>query len=106
MIENQILPDHPLDNPAILGLVHTSGATLGAGVGILLAGRLGENSRKIAGVTLIASGVVLMAPLVVASIVKGLRRPNSSRSLRRRLNSIREGATYLDDLEDSNVNVR
>ena len=106
MIEDQIFPDHPLDNPAILGLVHTSGATLGAGLGLLMASRLGGSSRKVVGITLIASGVVLMAPLLVASIMKGLRRPNSARSLRRRLNSIREGATYLDDLEDSNVNVR
>lgn len=108
MIEDQLFPDHPLDNPAVLGLVHTSGATLGAGIGLLLATRIGGNARKVSGVTLIATGAVLMTPLIVASIMKGLRRPNSARSVRRRLNSIREGATsYLDDLEeDSNINVR
>lgn len=103
MIEQRLIPDHPLENPAILGLVHTSGATLGAGLGVLLASQLGSGSRKAVGITLITSGVVLMAPLVVASIVKGLRQSNSAGTMRRRLNSIREGATYLQDMENPDV---
>lgn len=110
MIENQIIPDHPLENPAILGLVHASGATLGAGVGMLLAQQLGGTTRKATGITLVVTGAVLMAPLVVASIVKGLRRSNTPGMVRRRIKSIREGDgvgdDYLHDLDNPDVTVR
>lgn len=105
MIEEQIIPDHPLDNPAVIGLVHVSGATLGAGIGILVANQLG-NARKPAGITLLTSGLVLMAPLVVASIVKGLHRSNSPRSVRRKIRSIREGADYWPEMENPDMTVR
>jgi len=65
---------------------------LGFGIGLLLAGRMHERSRKTTGVTLLSVGVATALPFLINWALKIRNRPSSAGTMRRRLRSIREGA--------------
>src|SRR4051812_48608003 len=58
--------------PELMFVVATR-AALGAGIGLLLAGRLPEHRRQLAGATLFGIGAVATIP-AVASVIRGVRR--------------------------------
>jgi uncharacterized membrane protein YfcA len=57
------MKEHTITLPE-LALVAATRGMLGAGIGLLLAGRLSDDQRKAVGRALIAVGVVTTAPLV------------------------------------------
>ena len=60
-----------------VGALALTRAALGAGIGLLVADRLDPRMRRIAGMSLLAVGVVATIP-AVASIVWGLGAPDRS----------------------------
>lgn len=61
-----------LDAPEI-GLVAATRAMLGAGVGLLVAGKLSAEQRRAAGWTLLAVGIATTVPLAMHVFCKGAR---------------------------------
>ena len=57
-----------------IGLIAATRAALGAGLGLLLAGRLSRGARKSAGIALLAVGAVSTLPIIVGI----LGRPNAA----------------------------
>jgi hypothetical protein len=66
-----------LDLPVFAFVVATR-AALGAGIGLLLADRLPQQRRRIAGATLVALGVSTTLPAALA-VVRGVRRAAAKR---------------------------
>jgi uncharacterized membrane protein YfcA len=68
-----------------LGLIAGTRAMLGAGIGLLVAPRLGREQRRAIGWTLLLIGIVTTLPLVAEVFGKSRRRSaEPSRPLRRR----------------------
>jgi hypothetical protein len=61
-----------------IGLIAATRGMLGAGIGLLLSGRMEPNVRKAVGATLCAVGVVTTIPL--AMMVFGSRKQNAARA--------------------------
>lgn len=68
-------------------------AALGFGVGLLVSKKLSEKIRIRTGVSLLSLGVMTALPFAANWIVKTVNRPDSRRSVARRLRSIREGVS-------------
>jgi hypothetical protein len=84
------------ENLPVSGTIGLSQAVAGVGLGLLLADKLSGNARRRSGVVLLASGVLVFAP-VIASLVRRVRnRPHSSSRARRHLESIREDVGFHD----------
>ncbi len=66
-------------------------AALGFGVGLLMSRKFQEGVRQKTGITLLTLGLLTAMPFVVNWVVKLVNRPESHRSMERRLRSIREG---------------
>ncbi len=84
---------------SVRSLLPISQAVLGFGVGLLLGQKLGESARKTTGVTLLSVGVAAGLTWVADLVVKQINRPGSSRTMRRRLRSIREDSGIHADAE-------
>jgi len=77
------------ENLPVTGFVAFSQAAVGFGIGLLLADKLGRNARNRTAIALIGAGAATVLPLVVGIVSNINNRPDSSRNLRRRLDSIR-----------------
>lgn len=86
--------DIPLD-----GLVTLAQATVGLGVGMLVAGKVRPQLRQAAGIALLSVGTLAAMPLLVKFAMERINRPESERGSRARLRSIRGDSGYPSDSE-------
>jgi ABC-type molybdate transport system permease subunit len=76
-----------LQSAALLAI---SQAAIGCGIGILLAGKIGENKRTTAAVAMLFLAIATTAPAIVGVVADLINGPQSKLGMRRRLRSIRE----------------
>ena len=67
----------PLTLPEI-GMINSTRFIIGAGVGLLLAGKLDDDARKAVGVTLVAVGTLVSIPVAMAFLGKLQGRQSQS----------------------------
>ena len=79
----------PLDNVPTTSLVAVTQAAVGCGIGLLLAGWLRRSTQRNTAFVLLTLGLISAAPLIVDAVARQINRPESERSMRRRLDSIR-----------------
>jgi hypothetical protein len=92
----------PIPNPeawAVPGLTAITQTSVGCGLGLLLAGKMGRRVQKITAVVLLSVGLASTLPLVLGVCFKRWNRPESDRGMRKRLESIREGSGFSEDAE-------
>lgn len=78
--------------PTPLGLRSASRAAVGAGIGLMVAKKIrNDSARQATALTLLSLGLLATLPAVVGWVVRTLDRPESVRGYQRRLRSIREG---------------
>ncbi len=77
------------ENLPVTGIVAFSQAAIGLGVGLLVAERIGRNARRGLAIGLIGAGIATLVPVVWGVISNIRHRPGSSRTMRKRLESIR-----------------
>jgi hypothetical protein len=77
------------DNLPVTAMVAVAQAVAGAGLGLLLADRVGSRSRDKIGMALLIGGLAAMLPAAVGIATNLGDRPNSSHRVRRRIESIR-----------------
>jgi hypothetical protein len=70
----------PLTLPEI-GMINSTRFIIGAGVGLLLAGKLDDDARKTEGVTLVAVGTLVSIPVAVAFLGKLQGRQSQSQEI-------------------------
>ncbi|GAT35018.1 hypothetical protein DB345_09095 [Spartobacteria bacterium LR76] len=75
------------ENVPVTSIVAISQAAVGFGVGLLLADKLGRTARQRTALALIGAGAATILPFVAGIISNA--SPESSRSMQRRLASIR-----------------
>lgn len=87
------------ENLPVTGVVALSQAAVGFGVGLLLADKLGRTARQRTAIALIGAGAATIFPIVAGIVSNVSNRPDSSRSIRRQLDSIRRayGVSSEDD---------
>jgi hypothetical protein len=78
------------NNLPVSGIVALSQVAVGFGVGLLLADKLDRSVREKAAIALIGAGVATVLPVVAGIINNVSNRPDSSRRVRRQLESIRD----------------
>lgn len=78
------------NNLPVSGIVALSQVAVGFGVGLLLADKLDRSVREKAAIALIGAGVATVLPVVAGIINNVSNRPESSRRVRRQLESIRD----------------
>lgn len=92
----------PIPNPetwAVPGLTAVTQASLGCGLGLLLANKMGRRVQKVTAIVLLSVGLASTLPLALGVCFKRWNRPESDRSMRKRLASIREGSVFSEDAE-------
>lgn len=89
----------PLDTVPVTSLVTVTQTTVGCGIGLLLAQRLGRAAQRNTAYALFAIGAVSVAPLILDLIVKRRNRPGSERVMRQRLESIRHDSGIAEEAE-------
>jgi hypothetical protein len=77
------------ENLPVSGVVGLSQVVIGLGVGLVVADRIGQNARRGLAIGLISAGAAALVPVVWGVISNISHRPGSSRSMRKRLESIR-----------------
>ena len=86
-------------DPLHISLRAITQTAVGCGLGLLLAGKLGRPAQKTTAATMLSIGALMAMPAVVEAVAHRLNGPGSARGERRRLDTIRSGAGYLDDAE-------
>lgn len=71
--------------------------TVGLGVGLLVAGRLGRKVRQRVGLVALIAGLAASVPLLVGAGVRVNRKLGESRRTRRSLETIRHDHGFPDD---------
>jgi len=89
----------PLDTVPVASLLTVTQTTVGCGIGLLLAQRLGRAAQRNTAFALFAVGAVSVAPLILDLIAKRRNRPGSERVMRRRLESIRHDSGIAEEAE-------
>jgi hypothetical protein len=92
----------PIPNPetwAVLGLSAITQTSLGCGLGLLLANKMGRRVQKVTTIVLLSVGLASTLPIAVGVCFKRWNRPGSDRVMRKRLASIREGSGFSEDSE-------
>jgi len=87
------------DNLPVTGIMALSQAAVGFGVGLLLADKFGRSARNRTAFALIGAGAATVLPLVAGVIANVNNRPDSSRRLRRQLESIRDDTGLSNGVE-------
>ena len=82
------------ETPASCGLFLAAQALIGFGVGVLVADKIPASRRKAAGIAAAGAGAAAAAPLIIEVFTRKLQSAQTSRNLRRRLRSIREGEGF------------
>jgi hypothetical protein len=77
--ESIIMKSHAITTPEIALIAGTRGM-LGAGIGLLAAGRLNRDQRRAAGFALLAVGVVTTFPLIASVFRRKSPEPISARA--------------------------
>jgi hypothetical protein len=88
-------PSDPLQS-SLLAVTQTA---VGAGIGLLLAGKLRRPTQKTTAATLLSLGLLLALPAMVGTVLRLWNRPTSDRGAQRRLDSIRHDPGLSDDSE-------
>lgn len=86
------------ENLPVTGLVAFSQAAVGVGVGLLVADKLEVSARQRTAIALISAGAAAIVPFIAGIYDRISHSPDSSWGMRRRLNSIREGEGFNEDL--------
>ena len=94
-----ILPPKPADVLPVSGLVAVTQTALGCGLGLLLAGRLRRSTQKATAVALFSIGIISTLPLAFDLVRTCWNRPESDRSMRKRLESIRDDSGFSGDVD-------
>ncbi len=94
-----IPPEKPLDAISFTGLVAITQATLGCGVGLLVAAHMRPTARRTAAVTMLTVGLISTLPIAYQLFAQCVNRPDSRRLMKRRLESIRDDSGLPDDAE-------
>lgn len=77
------------ENLPVSGVVGFSQVVIGLGAGFLVADSIGHNARRGAGIALLTIGAATLVPVVWGIANKFHTRPDSSRSMQKRLEGIR-----------------
>ena len=77
------------ENLPVSGVVGFSQVAIGLGAGFLVADSIGHNARRSVGTLLVALGAAALVPVVWGIANKFHTRPDSSRSMQKRLEGIR-----------------
>jgi hypothetical protein len=88
------------DNLPVTGIVALSQAAVGFGVGLLIADKFEQTARQRTAVALIGAGAATILPFVAGIIANINNRPDSSRRIRKQLDSIRD-STGLSNGHDA-----
>lgn len=94
---SQISFDKFGENLPVSGVVAFSQVAIGLGIGLLVADRIGHSARRGVAIALVSAGLAAVVPVVVGVASNIKNRPGSSRSMRRRLESIRYDSGLSDD---------
>lgn len=86
-------------SPVTVGLLALAQTAIGAGVGILLAGRIGRVAQRSSAAGLIALGVAATVPVIYDAISRQWRGPDTERGARKRLQSIRNDGGITEHAE-------
>jgi len=64
---------------AEIGMINSTRFLIGTGLGLLLAGRMDRNTRKAAGISLLAAGVLFSIPVGMSFLgkLRGVHAPSS-----------------------------
>jgi hypothetical protein len=84
------------ENLPVSGTIGLSQGAAGVGLGLLIAGRISEDSRRRVGGVLLVAGVLVLAPVIASVIFRVRNRPHSPSRARRQLESIREDVGFHD----------
>jgi len=79
------------------GLLVLAQTAIGAGVGLLIAGRIGKTAQRATAGALIAAGLAATVPVVYDVIVRQFKGPDTARGARRRLQTIRDDGGAAED---------
>lgn len=85
------------ENLPVTGIVALSQIVFGLGVGLLVADKLGRDSRQRTAIALMGAGAATVVPLVAGVIDHFSNRPGSSRDMKRRLAGIRRETSLSQD---------
>ncbi len=89
-----------LDSYPALGLLAVTRAALGCGIGMMVANKFQRTStRQTTAIALLSVGVLGSLPWLVQSVLHVVNRPESARSMQRRLESIRENVGFESSAE-------
>ncbi len=79
------------ENLPVSGIVGFSQVAIGLGAGFLVADSIGHKARRNSGYALLGLGALALVPVVWGIASKVISRPESSRSMRKKLEGIRGG---------------
>jgi len=85
------------ENLSVTSLIAFSQAAVGLGVGLLIAEKMDRGARQKAAIGLLGAGSAIILPFAAGVYQRFASRPESSREMRRRLNSIRRNVGYDGD---------
>ena len=89
-----------LDSYPALGLLAVTRAALGCGIGMMVATKFQRSStRQTTAIALLSVGVLGSLPWLVQTVIDVVNRPESARSMQRRLDSIRENVGFESTAE-------
>ena len=86
--------DLPLD-----GLLVLTRTAFGLGIGLLVADRLKRPARQVTAIALVSVGTLAALALLVKLAMARINRPESERSVRNRLRSIRSDSGYRSETD-------
>lgn len=87
------------DHVPVTSLVALTQTALGFGAGLLVAGKMRRSAQKATAIAVLSVGVISTLPLLFDVAVKYLNKPESPRSMRKRLAAIRREPGISDDEE-------
>lgn len=82
------------ENLPVSGTIGLTQAAAGFGIGLLVADKLSEGTRRRTGGVLLAAGLLALAPVAAGMVIRFRNRPSSAKRARRRLESIRDHAGF------------
>ena len=74
-------------------------ATIGLGVGLLVADKIKSPTRQTAAIALMSVGALAAVPFLVKVALSRINRPESDRATRARLRSIRSDSGYRSEVD-------
>ncbi|MEO6846416.1 MAG: hypothetical protein ABI443_03520 [Chthoniobacterales bacterium] len=86
-----------LQNIPIKSLAAFSQTVIGFGAGLLIADKLKRPARQKTAFTLVGAGIAAFLPIIITLITHLLNKPQSERSMRHKLESIRRDTGFSDD---------